>query len=362
MADLMTDAYEYESLRKKYKSFTTPAVKFKIGGTDVVQKKEIQVLSVEVTLSLNSAGSARIVLGGCYDYKNGAFDKAVRDLAVLGKEVEVSLGYVSSFQKIFKGFLASIDMTLDADEGIAVEFTALDVRWLMMTDNFRCREYAVKNYSDAVQDIMKRYKKLCSVKIDATRENFEDGSISQRGSDYDFIVKDLIQSGRADREFFVVADKAYFRKPRSVSPPVLTLSVGGGLVRFSRRASYENQKITVMGFDPASGKSVEGTASSRSSDKQMDVLGGPGERLVVDVSCTNSALAKARAEALAAGFLAIRQKADAVCVGLPEIVPGRFIRLSRVDSVMNQKYYITEVTHTLDGEGFFTSFSMEGWK
>ena len=88
MADLMTDAYEYESLRKKYKSFTTPAVKFKIGGTDVVQKKEIQVLSVEVTLSLNSAGSARIVLGGCYDYKNGAFDKSVRDLAVLGKEVE----------------------------------------------------------------------------------------------------------------------------------------------------------------------------------------------------------------------------------------------------------------------------------
>ena len=54
----MTDAYEYESLRKTYKNFTTPAVKFKIGGTDVIQKKELQVLSVETTLSLNSAGSA----------------------------------------------------------------------------------------------------------------------------------------------------------------------------------------------------------------------------------------------------------------------------------------------------------------
>lgn len=362
MADLMTDAYEYESLRKTYKNFTTPAVKFKIGGTDVIQKKELQVLSVETTLSLNSAGSARIVLGGCYDYKNGSFDKTVKDLAVLGKEVEVSLGYVSSFQKVFKGFLASVEMTLDAEDGITVEFTALDVRWLMMTDNFRCREHTVKNYSDAVQEIMKRYKKLCSVKIDATKENFEDGSISQRASDYDFIMKDLIQSGRVDREFFVVADRAYFRKPRSVSQPVLTLSVGGGLVRFSRRASYENQKITVMGFDPASGKGVEGTASSKASDRQTDVLGGPGERLVTDLSCTSSSRARERAEALAAGFLARKQKADAVCVGLPEIVLGRFIRLSRVDSVMNQKYYITEVTHTLDSEGFFTNVSMEGWE
>ena len=253
-------------------------------------------------------------------------------------------------------------MTLDAEDGITVEFTALDVRWLMMTDNFRCREHTVKNYSDAVQEIMKRYKKLCSVKIDATKENFEDGSISQRASDYDFIMKDLIQSGRVDREFFVVADRAYFRKPRSVSQPVLTLSVGGGLVRFSRRASYENQKITVMGFDPASGKGVEGTASSKASDRQTDVLGGPGERLVTDLSCTSSSRARERAEALAAGFLARKQKADAVCVGLPEIVPGRFIRLSRVDSVMNQKYYITEVTHTLDSEGFFTNVSMEGWE
>ena len=54
----------------------------------------------------------------------------MKDLAVLGKEVEVSLGYVSSFQKVFKGFLASVEMTLDAEDGITVEFTALDVRWL----------------------------------------------------------------------------------------------------------------------------------------------------------------------------------------------------------------------------------------
>ena len=77
---------------------------------------------------------------------------------------------------------------------------------------------------------------------------------------------------------------------------MLTLSVGGGLVRFSRRASYENQKITVMGFDPASGKGVEGTASSKASDRQTDVLGGPGERLVTDLSCTSSSRARERAE------------------------------------------------------------------
>lgn len=362
MADLMTATYEYDSLQKQYKDFSVPAARLKIGGTDLLQLKEASLISLEAVLSMKSAGSVRVVLGDCYDYKSGAFNSRLKGLAVLGKEVELSLGYGSSLQTIFKGFLASTGMVLDADEGIFLELTALDVRWLMMTDNYHVLEHTIKNYSDVVRDIMKRYQKLCTVSIDSTDENFENGLICQNGSDYDFIVKELIQSGRADREFFVVADKAYFRKPRSVKSPLMTLSVGQGLVRFARHAEYENQKIQVIGFDPASGAAVNGTAISKASDSLTDVLGGAGERIVMEPGCQSSSQAESMAKALAGQSLSRRQRADAVCVGLPEIIPGRFIKLKRVDSVMDQKYYITQVTHTYDQDGFYTSFSMEGWE
>lgn len=361
MADLMKDTYTFQSLKKKYKNFLAPAVKFLIGGSDVAQLKEAHVRSVEAVLSLDCAGSARIVLGDCYDYKNASFAQALKNLAVLGRKVELSLGYGSKFQKVFTGFLASAETTVDAEEGISLALTALDVRRLMMTDNFHIKEHVIRNYSDAVRDIMKRYAKLCSAQIEDTDENFEDGRIRQSASDYDFIVKDLIKSGRTDREFFVVADKAYFRRPRSVSSALLSLGLGSGLLYFRRNAEYENQTIRVMGFDPASGQTVEGTAASRAVDSQMDALGGPGERLIVDPACASSSQASARAQALADGRLAAAQKAEGICVGLPELAPGRFISLERVDSMMDHKYYITRVTHTYDGEGFRTNFQIEGW-
>ncbi len=362
MADLMSGTYDFQKLKSQYNDFLAPAAKLAIGKTDMLSLKEAHVRSIEAVLSLNSAGSVHVVLGDCYDYKNGSFLSELKNLAVLGKEVELSLGYGSKLQKVFKGFLASVEMVLDADEGISLELTALDVRRLMMADNYHVKEHTITNYSDAVKDIMKRYKKMCSASIEDTDEKFEDGRIYQNASDYDFIMKDLIESGRVEREFFVVADKAYFRKPRSVPSVLVTLGIGKGLTYFRRNAEYENQKVTVMGFDPASGKAVEGTALSKSTESQTDALGGPGERMIVDPSCESSSQALTRAKGVAARLLAGRQKAEGGCVGLPELVPGRFIRLERVDSVMNQKYYLTRVAHTYDKDGFQTSFRMEGWE
>lgn len=362
MADLMCSTYEYEKLKKTYKNFFAPTAKFTIGKTDIMQMKKIHILSIEAVLSIREAGSVRVVVGNCYDFKNGAFIREIKELLVLGKEVELSLGYASHVQNIFKGFLAATGMVLDGEDGIFLEITALDVRRLMMTDNFHIREHKITNYSDAVRDIMKRYQKLCKVKIEDTDENLKEGLVYQNSSDYDFIVREMIGSGRVDREFFVIADTAYFRKPRSVSAPVLTLGIGRGLTRFARFAEYESQEIQVAGFDHAAGKPVLGKAAVKAADSMVDVLGSPGVRMITDPECGSSTQAEKRAKALASRLLAKRQKAQASSIGLPELIPGRFVRLDRVDSTMNQNYYITKVSHTYDQEGFRTDFWIEGWE
>lgn len=362
MADLMSGTYTYEKLKKTYNDFFAPAAKFTVGGKDVFQLKRIRILSVEAVLSIRETGSVRVVVGNGYDYKNGTFFSEIKDLLVLGKEAELSLGYGSSFQKIFKGFLAATGMILDGEDGIVLELTALDVRRLMMSDNFHIREHKITNYSDAVRDILKRYQKLCRVKIEDTDEKMKEGLIYQHNSDYDFIVRDLIESGLVDREFFVVADTLYFRRPKPVSAPVLALGIGQGILRFARFSEYENQKIQVVGFDHAAGQAVSGSAKAKSADPMADVLGSPGERMITNAECGSSAQAKKQAKALADRILAKRQRAEASCIGLPELIPGRFIKLERVDSMMNQKYYITKVAHTYDKEGFRTDLWMEGWE
>ena len=50
------------------------------------------------------------------------------------------------------------------------------------------------------------------------------------------------------------------------------------------------------------------------------------------------------------------------CIGLPEILPGRFVKIDRVDSLANKKYYVTRVTHTYDRSGFTTRLEAEGWE
>ena len=52
--------------------------------------------------------------------------------------------------------------------------------------------------------------------------------------------------------------------------------------------------------------------------------------------------------------------AEGELLGLPEIVPGRFIKVQDTDDLSNNSYYINEVTHHLSDSEFKTSFEASG--
>lgn len=360
MADLMSGSYSFESLEKKYKGFCVPAAKIKIGGTDIMSNKKIHVQELKVSLSLRHAGSVQVVLVDCYDYEKHALDAEVSGKAVPGNVLEAALGYGSDTLTVFKGYIASVEVRFDAEEGMSVVVTALDVRRLMMTGGAHYRLHEVKNYSDAFAAVMKPYKKLCSTVVDATSDALEN-PLSQTSSDYDFIVRELIGKGKAEREFFVLNDKAYFRKPKSAKTPILSLSIQKGLYRFERALSYINDQVEVIGYDPASEKSIAGSASAKTSEKQTAALAESGKRILTATDGITEAQAKARAGALAEQLVARYQTANIACVGLPQIVPGRYVEITKLDSALDRKYYVTEVEHRIDAGGFVTEFETGGW-
>ena len=48
-------------------------------------------------------------------------------------------------------------------------------------------------------------------------------------------------------------------------------------------------------------------------------------------------------------------------VVLPELVPGRFVEVSKLEAMANRKYYLKRVNHRINEEGFITEFETGGW-
>jgi len=49
-----------------------------------------------------------------------------------------------------------------------------------------------------------------------------------------------------------------------------------------------------------------------------------------------------------------------MCIGLPELVPGRYIELDGMGKQVNGKYFISKVIHRFGPDGFTTQFDVKG--
>lgn len=358
MADLMTDVYTYDELANKYGNFHVPAIRLYVNNKEVVQDMSLNVISAEIALSLSAASMATIHIDALYSMEKRSFDSGIKNKFKPGTIVEVGIGYGSEVTVILKGFVTSLGVAFTGQPCLIV--TIMDVRRLMMQSGTHDANYHVENYSEAVKDILEKYSKFCKVKIDPTNDKLKE-PLAQDTTDYDFIVQQLAESGRTGREFFVLADTAYFRKPRKEKRPIMKLEYGRELLQFQMEISYTNLKIEVCGYNQWEQKSITADAEAKSKEKQSSLTTVMPVSCISDPEADTQEKAKIRAEALADAQLRAGQRGRGTCIGLPEIVPGRFIEVVKLEEMVNKKYYVTDVHHSIGGGGFRTSFEIGGW-
>ena len=358
MADLMTDVCTYDSLVNKYANFHVPAISLYVDNSDVVQDLGLNVLSLEISLSLSEASTAVFHLSDVYDAETRSFDSSVKNKFKLGTVVEVGIGYVSEIQKVLKGYVASLGAEFGKNNCLVVKVA--DMRMLMITGGFHHVLHDVTNYSDAVNAIFSEYSKLCTAEIDETNDQLE-RPISQRSTDYDFITKELIASGRCNREFLVVADKAYFREPRKETDAICSLELGRELRSFQMESVYTNLQVEVIGYNQQEQNAITGSATANSTEALSSVLTNTPVYNIVDPEADTQDKADMRAQAYADERLYQGQNGSGSCVGLPELIPGRFVEITMLEEMANKKFYIKNVKHKIDGEGFVTEFETGGW-
>ena len=357
MGDLMSGSSSYKQLETQYGGFTVPALKIKINGFDVIKTMDLAVKELSVTLSMKSAGCAVIKIAGLYDEKNHEFQSGVTSKFKLGTVVTIELGYLSSTEMVFKGYIDMLGVDFNEENLLVV--TLMDARRLMMLGGKKHVLHDVKNYSDAVKTVLGKYSQVCSAKVDATSDSLAK-PVSQTTNDYDFITRELISAGKTDREFFIVADTAYFRKAPTSASPAVTLRYGRELKSLRVDFSYLDLKIDAVGYNPAEQVSVTASETVKSFLSMSKVV-TPTPVLTVAAADADSQ----EKAAVRAGQLA-RQWQDKSCVGsgtsagLPMIVPGRFVKVEALEAMLNNNYYITEVTHVVDEDGYLTHFEIGG--
>lgn len=352
----MSASFQYQQLADRYANFIVPAAKIKVNGMDVLRTQKLVIHEMEVSLALDMAGSVVVKFAHIYDEKSHSFGSGIKQAFPLGAIAEVELGYVSNTQKVFKGYVEMAGVEMGESELFVVTF--MDARRLMMASGKKSILHKVSNYSDAFNAVMGSYRALCSTSVDATSDSLEE-PVPQAENDYEFVAYGLIQKGRADREFFICADTAYFRKPQKVKDPVMTLRYGRELLSLSMSHCYQDLKIQVLGVDDTEKEiKAEETVTANMSLKKL--INPTPVHLLTDPFADTPDRASTRAQAEARKVKLRGSIGHGSTLGLPEIVPGRFIQIENVDAFVDKKYYVTEVTHTYTNDTFLTQFEIGG--
>lgn len=160
-------------------------------------------------------------------------------------------------------------------------------------------------------------------------------------------------------EFFIIQGKAYFRKAEKTTTPIMTIEPECGVeentVSFSGNKLVENVEVRsinqengkmIKGKSKLTGRFSKGSSAGRMYRSTTQVFYEPG----VDSVAEASKRADVRMDAMKTHFGSL----EMICIGIPELVPGRFVKLDKFASVVNGKYYITGIVHHFDMDGFRT--------
>jgi phage protein D len=171
-------------------------------------------------------------------------------------------------------------------------------------------------------------------------------------SDYEFVVK---AAKKFNYEFFTDRGKVYFRKAKSGSETLPDLGIENGLINFDIGYSITGlaETIEARSVDAGTGKII----SSKKKFTNNISLGNYAKKLIaksrhvyIDPTIVSKRHADARADSLLETMSYRLGALNCDCIGLPEMQPGRFLKITGLGAPAENRFYITNVTHTVSAD------------
>lgn len=369
------EKYQYDKIKEKYLNFKHPMTKVIIEGKDIAESAKDLVLS-DLEADLSTGFEASVVnfsLYHVFDQEEGQYRFAdCRQYITLGSSISVEMGYSGQFTEIFTGFIAAVRFVKSGTETHHIEVTAMDVKGIMMSGSFS-RQLSSNCYSKAVEEILEGslYQKLQSKNIYKTAKITPTPDVNMQNrplnstiemvaeSDYEFIVK---TAKRFNYEFFVENGTICFRRRKDIPQDELLMQLknADGILSYDMTFDMTGlvKKVEVRGADTARGTVVTATAKASnkiSKGSKAKALINETSKVVLDANATTKEAAQYRADSLMEDIAYRFGSLTCDCVGIPELMPGYFIRISDLGDPCDAKFYVTHTRHVMnDYDGYHT--------
>lgn len=371
-------AYDYQELKKKYEDFSHPILHMQINGKDFSENKAgLQISDVEVEMTSGfEASIATFWIYNCYDRITCefAFDD-LKKYICMGSCVVISMGYAGCAREIFRGFISGVNFVFRQEDIPGVEITAMDVKGIMMAGNYS-RQLKATSFSEAVKEILDKtaYVRLQSNEIITGLEITDTPDHDRTGgagggekasdrtlemvceSDYEFVVK---AAKKYNYEFFSVGGTVYFRKAKNNTELLMEAAPGDGLQSYEIGYDFTGivQQVEVRGMDAGKSKLISSSKKLNNKlsqgNKAAPLVKG-SQKVYIDPTVTSREEADYRAGYLAEDISYRLGTLEAQFIGLPELTPGRFMKIKGLGTAVSNTFYLVTVRHIMDDRGYIT--------
>ena len=358
--------YTFASLAKKHDNFTAPGFEILVNGKEMPPGKYC-IPGVEVEISATgTAGGCTFSIEGQYDFENQKWVNDAASLIKPGAKLSVKGGYVDR-KELFFGYVDDYALEFARDGTPCIKVNGLDgLGYLMnMCQPFYAGE---KQPKQIVESVLRKsqsagYAKKVTV---GQLSGFETPIIKEQMDDWKFL---RMMAQRYGASLFAINGELIFDNVITRTSPILTLTVDKSILSFTRRVSLAHQvgKVEIIGRD-VNQKAIQGSATKVTT-------GGDGKTAAQWVSGLKDAVLRERSEyvrtqkecelmaqnrlnSIAMGFVS----GEGACIGLPELIPGRYIKIDGGDELTNGTYFLTKVFHRFTKRSYITTFEVKGAK
>lgn len=336
---------------KTSKSADLITFKILIEGKEL--SKVYEVKSIAVTKEVNKIPTAKVVLIDGEASKR-EFKLSNEELLIPGKKIEITAGYHSDEETIFKGIV--IKHNLKVRENSSQLIVECKDEAVKMTIGRRSHYFYESKDSEIIEELISKHK--LSKDVEATKHSHKE-LVQYNATDWDFMILRTQANGKL---CFVDDGKVTIAKPNVSQEEIETITFGATLLEFDAEidARHQIKKVSSYAWNHADQKilEIEGKNPSVSLNGNIPVsdlekiIGLDNLELrhggaVSDKELQDWADAKWLFQQLA------KVRGRVKFQGIPAVKPNTILKLEGVGDRFNGKVYVTGVSHVIS-EGNWT--------
>ena len=326
------------------------------------------LIDLEVETGLHLASMFKLVLPLVTAKKPGTLAYLDDYRLQIGNPVAIKVGFGVKTEPIMDGYITHLKPRIEQDPGkCVIEVWGMD-KSIRMDRIEVLKDWPNKKDSDIAAEIFEKYSLKPDIDTTSVVHNEKVSTIVQRETDIRFLKRLAERNGFV---CYVEIDTGYFKKPDFSRPHQAELKFV-----FGEEGTLKRFSVDVNGVSPTGAKMFQ---VDRLNKKVMEVkVGKSGQtslgRSTPDSLCTsindsplvyagkNAATGKPEMEALCKGMVQeaemfITARGEVAGNKLGQIIkPGQMVKISGVGEAYTGLYYLSQVTHALNANGYIQQF------